>query len=257
MSHFHSYLSRRPVAELLLVDDGSIDGTRRLLCDLAGQHAGRCSAAALAVNAGKAEAVRCGMRLAIERGAAAVGYWDADLATPLDEIEHFSRVLGRRPEVAAVLGARLPLAGRRIDRHRLRRAASAACRWGASGALGRRMTDTQCGAKLFRVTETLRRALAWPFRSRWLFDVELLLRLQQLSCSRDEQWYELPVDCWSERAGSKVRAGDYARSLLELARLRRDYRTRSAAGRTEQLGLQRAAASPLVLLETKRMARAA
>ena len=37
--------------------------------------------------------------------------------------------------------------------------------------------DTQCGAKVFRVTDALRSALADPFTSSWAFDVELLGRL--------------------------------------------------------------------------------
>src|ERR1041384_6274866 len=39
--------------------------------------------------------------------------------------------------------------------------------------------DTQCGAKLFRPGAPLRDALSAPFRSRWIFDVELLARLDR------------------------------------------------------------------------------
>ena len=38
--------------------------------------------------------------------------------------------------------------------------------------------DTQCGAKIFRATEDIRMALSAPFDSRWIFDVELIARLQ-------------------------------------------------------------------------------
>ena len=38
--------------------------------------------------------------------------------------------------------------------------------------------DTQCGAKIFRATDDVRMALSAPFDSRWIFDVELIARLQ-------------------------------------------------------------------------------
>ena len=41
----------------------------------------------------------------------------------------------------------------------------------ASLALGMRMADTQCGAKLFRVTPQFKQIISEPFAARWIFDV--------------------------------------------------------------------------------------
>jgi dolichyl-phosphate beta-glucosyltransferase len=69
--------------------------------------------------------------------------------------------------------------------------------------------DTQCGAKLFRRTDALRRALDRPFRSRWIFDVELIDRLLQggpgVAPLSPRDLEELPLRSWRDVSGSKFR----------------------------------------------------
>src|SRR5439155_11198181 len=74
----------------------------------------------LSSNVGKAEAVRQGVQLALRRRPSMVGYWDADLATPLDAIPRFCDVLRARPDLALVMGSRVALMGRQIRRSGLR-----------------------------------------------------------------------------------------------------------------------------------------
>jgi glycosyltransferase involved in cell wall biosynthesis len=231
------YLKLAPPAHLLFIDDGSTDATRQLLLALRAEFPTACSIAALVANCGKAEAVRRGLQLAMDGAAAAVGYWDADLATPLTEIPEFMAVLARRPDVDAVLGSRRRMLGRRVERQPLRALASACSRRVIAGALRAGVYDSQCGAKLFRVTNCLRRTLAWPFSSRWLFDVELLLRMQRFADSGAGRWYEQPLEHWRERPGSKLRAGDYGRSLIDLRRLARTYARLETVRQEEQRGL--------------------
>ena len=59
----------------------------------------------LATNVGKAEAVRQGLLKAHVAEPDYVGYWDADLATPLDAILSFSALLDSRPDIEMVFGA--------------------------------------------------------------------------------------------------------------------------------------------------------
>src|SRR5262245_38000745 len=134
------------------VDDGSRDGTLALLRGLAEQAPDRIAVLALAANAGKAEAVRAGVREAIAKGCDYVGWWDADLATPLAEAPRFAAVLDERPRCEIVFGARVQMLGRTIERHALRHYAGRVFATMASQALALPVYDTQCGAKLLRAT---------------------------------------------------------------------------------------------------------
>jgi len=216
------FATSHPVADLLLVDDGSSDGTWPLLESLAAEAPAHVAALRLDVNSGKAEAVRRGMTALLQRGYEVVGFWDADLATPLDAVSQFLEVLRRRPEVQWVFGARVRLLGRSIERQRLRHYLGRCFATAVASVLGVPIYDTQCGSKLFRVTPTLGDVLARPFMSRWIFDVEMIARFIQAASRREvaRAIYEVPLLEWRDVKGSKVRPSDFATALLELARLK-------------------------------------
>jgi dolichyl-phosphate beta-glucosyltransferase len=218
--------SRRLV--FCFVNDGSHDRTLEVLERLCREIPGRAVVLDLPQNRGKAEAVRQGLLAALGRGAAAVGFWDADLATPLAELPRFCEVLEQRPEVEVVIGSRVRLLGRRIERSALRHYLGRIFATGASLTLGLPVYDTQCGAKLLRATPFARELLATPFLTRWVFDVELLARYGRLVRGHEppieRRVYELPLVQWMDVAGSKVRPWDFVRSGLELLRIWRAYR---------------------------------
>ncbi|HEV7281471.1 MAG TPA: glycosyltransferase [Pirellulaceae bacterium] len=221
---FETELDRRPDLAFLFVNDGSGDGTADILDGIARRHH-RAAAIHLERNGGKAEAVRQGMRLVCTRPEAEfVGFWDADLATPLGEIEAFERTLERRSDVEAVFGARLPLKGRRIRRRRIRQLLGGVFSFAASLCLGGRFVDTQCGAKLFRASGELYHVLERPFLARWIFDVEIVARWRQLrtflgQSPIEERLFEQPLDEWHEVAGSKLKSGDFGKAALELTKI--------------------------------------
>lgn len=221
-----AFVDRAAGFDLLFVDDGSSDatgGSLRRLCDL---RPDRLDFTALPRNRGKAEAVRAGINAALERNPDAVGFWDADLSTPLEAASEFLHVLMDRPEVQVVTGARVQLLGRTVERSALRHYGGRVFAALASIALGLRVYDTQCGAKLFRVTPEVRAIFGDPFISRWAFDVELLARLgAQLGSmhAAAEAIYEVPLRTWVHASGSKVRALDFPRSVADLFRISRRY----------------------------------
>src|SRR5258708_2414684 len=102
--------------ELVLVDDGSRDRTRAILEELGRERPDTVHVVALDGNHGKAEAVRRGVTDALSRAPDAVGFWDADLATPFSELPAFVDVLETRPDVEIVIGSRVKLMGRTIER---------------------------------------------------------------------------------------------------------------------------------------------
>jgi dolichyl-phosphate beta-glucosyltransferase len=197
----------------VFVDDGSADGTRPLLEAMDEKWGARCRVLALPENRGKAEAVRAGLRLALDAGAERVGYWDADLATPLHVIADLDQVMADRPDAEVVMGARVRMLGRNIQRRGFRHLVGRFYATVASFVLRLPVYDTQCGAKLFQASPALAAALDRPFRSRWAFDVELLQRLQRAwGHSGMDTIVEVPLVEWVDVGGSKVslRAGGRA-----------------------------------------------
>jgi dolichyl-phosphate beta-glucosyltransferase len=89
--------------------------------------------------------------------------------------------------------------------------------------------DTQCGAKVFRC-EVAPALFGRPFVTRWLFDVELLARLRH-RLGRDgvlSSVVEVPLDCWHEVSGSRLRLKDLLRVPLDLLRIRLHYNRRDS-----------------------------
>jgi dolichyl-phosphate beta-glucosyltransferase len=138
-------------------------------------------------------------------------------------------VLEERPEIEVVLGSRVRLLGRRIERRAARHYLGRVFATGASLTLGLPVYDTQCGAKLLRATASTRQVFATPFLARWVFDVELLARYGQAVAGQapplERRVYELPLQQWTDVAGSKVRPWDFVRSGLQLLRIWRSYRS--------------------------------
>ncbi len=216
-------IEEQPHTSFVLVNDGSTDGTLSVLRGLAARFPERVHVIDQNPNAGKAEAVRQGMLAAMSLGAALAGYWDADLATPLEAIPKFVEVLDRHPEAEIVLGARVALLGHHIDRKPSRHYLGRVFATGASLVLNLPVYDTQCGAKLMRCTAQTRKLFEEPFGSRWIFDVEMLARHLE-GRTTPHQIRELPLDQWTDVEGSKVKPTDFFRALGELIQVHRRYR---------------------------------
>ena len=218
---FAAALDRVPRLRLVFVDDGSTDQTADRLEAFRAASPDRVRVMRLAANRGKAEAVRQGVLAAFEEGAPIAGYWDADLATPLSELPALTATFAQAPEVEIVLGSRVRLLGRDIQRSVARHYTGRVFATLASIILRLAVYDTQCGAKLFRTTAAVRAAFERPFETRWTFDVELLARFKA-AARRDggpppvARLREVPLSRWREVPGSKLGLADAPAIALDL-----------------------------------------
>jgi dolichyl-phosphate beta-glucosyltransferase len=225
---FVEFLHAAHDIELLFVNDGSTDNTLEVLERL--QRVCGPSVAVLhkPVNGGKSEAVRDGMLRAIKTGRSRfVGFWDADLATPLEAISDLRRKLIEKPQLEMVFGSRVRLLGRQVHRRAVRHYLGRVFATVVSLMLRLPVYDTQCGAKIFRVTPALSQVLSEPFISRWVFDVEIIARFIVLNHRNPQPLhdsiYEFPLEKWEDVAGSKVKPGDFLLAFRDTFRIQRKY----------------------------------
>jgi glycosyltransferase involved in cell wall biosynthesis len=219
------FLQKRQGVSLRFVNDGSIDATANVLQQLATTFPSRITASTLTQNQGKAEAVRRGVLDALEAFPACdfIGYWDADLATPLSAIDDFLGVFEAQPTLQWVSGARIRRGGSNIQRSASRHYLGRCLATLVSLHFGIEFYDTQCGAKLLR-RELAQQLFKGRFVSRWLFDVELILRLQRLHASPKGLNQEFPLSEWIHVGASKVKPLTYLQAIGEFIRIATHYR---------------------------------
>jgi glycosyltransferase involved in cell wall biosynthesis len=225
---FRAFLAQPAGVRLLFVDDGSHDATLSVLEQVIAGFEQRAGILHCAKNSGKGEAVRLGILHALAHfHPQIVGFWDADLATPLTSVGALLQVLADQPQIEMVFGARVKLLGRHVHRQAIRHYLGRVFATFVSNMLGLSIYDSQCGAKLFRVTADTEAVFSQPFISKWIFDVEILARYLTIHGKQpgrlEHLIYEYPLERWTDVAGSKVRATDFAAALLDMARIHAKY----------------------------------
>lgn len=221
---FIEFARQNPHIHFIFANDGSRDNTSGVLKALAAQIPTQATVLDNTVNQGKAGVVRQGVLHALDNtDAEIVGFWDADLATPLPSILEMLVVLDARPGIWMVFGARVQLLGRQIHRKPQRHYLGRVFATVVSVLLGLPIYDTQCGAKLFRRTPSLRSLFAEPFVSRWIFDVEIISRFMHLpkgtAPAPESAIYEFSLPYWRDVDGSKVKPFDFFKAFVDLYRI--------------------------------------
>jgi dolichyl-phosphate beta-glucosyltransferase len=179
--------------ELILVDDGSIDGTRQIM-DAAAERNRSVRLEALPQNRGKGRALAEGV--AVARGAEVL-VTDADLSTPIEEIDKLRAELRNGAGVAIASRA---LRGSRVEvsQPAYRVLMGKAFNLLVQAVLLPGIWDTQCGFKLFRA-DVAHDVFAGLTTDGFGYDPEVLYRAKK----RGVRIAEVPV-VWRNSAPTKV-----------------------------------------------------
>jgi len=217
---FLSFLTNNKSCHLFLVDDGSTDNTFKVLTELEAQNPSQINILKNDKNLGKGETVRNGMLAAYNTNIfSQIGFLDADLSTPLTEFVTLTDFLIQHNK-KAVFGSRLKRVGAAIERSSLRHLVGRFFATLIGWTIKIPFYDTQCGAKVFS-SDVTPNITSTPFVSRWLFDVEIILRLKQLLGKEVVTLiYEYPINEWKEVEGSKITWKDGIKIPLELLRIK-------------------------------------
>jgi len=207
-----SWLESRAVpAEIIVVDDGSRDGTAdRAREALAGFEGSRIIA--VPENRGKGAAVRTGV---LEARGDLILVSDADLSTPIEEVEKLRARIEEGADI--VIGSRALLgADLQVRQRALRESMGKFFNRLVRGLVLKGVPDTQCGFKLFH-REAARAVFSESRVCGFCFDVEILaLASRQGLCVR-----QVPV-VWRNSPHSRVRLiRSSLRMIADLVRLRR------------------------------------
>ena len=179
--------------ELIVVDDGSTDGTANAAAQVWGARP-NCRLLALPHNRGKGAAIRRGVQ---EATGEVILFSDADLSTPIEEFEKLHSALAAGADIA--IGSRaLPTSQVEIHQPWYRERMGKTFNLLVRAILWLGIHDTQCGFKAFR-REPARRLTVLQRVDGWAFDAELLFLAKRLNY----RVAEVPVR-WRNDPGTKV-----------------------------------------------------
>ena len=206
------FLAARPGRwEILVVDDGSTDGTVALGAQLAARWPA-LRVIATTPNRGKGHAVRVGMLAA--RGALVLMY-DADGSTPPSEIPRLLAPI-QAGQAAVAIGSRYVAGASSRSQPLWRRVWSRVANRFVRGTLVPGVRDTQCGFKAFTAAAA-RDLFGRATVDGWAFDLEVLALARRL----DHPVAEVGV-AWTDDRRSRVRPlHDFWKALHEVAAIQR------------------------------------
>lgn len=220
-----SFLNKNEDARIIFVNDGSKDNTLTVLNKIKELFPVRIIIITHDNKKGKAEAVRTGfLESAKKIEFTHHGFLDADLSISPEELYRLFELLSRS-EKKFILGSRIKKIGARIIRNEWRHFYSRIIATIVGSIIKLDVYDTQCSAKVFR-SELIPTIFNDPFKTKWLFDVEVICRINNNYGDLNKYGNEEPVLEWIEKKGSKLRWYNFFQIVKEVFILRKNYRNK-------------------------------
>lgn len=241
LDEFQEFINQYPEYMLCFVNDGSSDKTLEKLEHFRRGQEDQVTIFDMPQNGGKAAAVRAGVTWLLQTSdVQSIGFVDADLATGFDDY----RMLVQNLEASnneVIIGSRKINADLDINRSFFRKAASYIIGKFINKIIGLDIKDTQCGAKVFS-RRLAKEVFSQAFQSRWLFDVEILIRCKNYFGKDKAMGFikEVALSKWEEVDGSKITLKDSIQFPLQLVQIGIDYNIKPQLG-VLSLGLSKAA----------------
>lgn len=211
---------------LCFVNDGSTDNTLEVLKKLQTRKEDRFFIINFEKNSGKAEAIRlAGLQLLKKKQFDKIGFFDADLSTPLSEIFLLDKYLNSDPEFVLAFGSRILRLGSTIKRNSYRHYTGRIFSTLASLILKLPVYDTQCGAKIINA-DLIKVIFEEKFLSRWWFDIEIFARLIKFYGLKEvkNKLIEVPLNTWVEMGDSKISFFSLIKIPIDLLRIKMKYK---------------------------------
>ena len=212
----------------ICVDDGSTDLTHEILLRLPAPT--NYEILRLASNQGKGEAVRAGILhffelLSSDKGKSfleskepctLIGFIDADGSITSSDITRMYQIAKKKISINseipsyhidaptnAIWSSRVALNGRLIERKNSRHYIGRVINKLLSPHFHSIPYDPQCGFKIFEASDDFKKSISTPFKTRWFFDLEIILKWQK-EIHSDFQIWEEPLESWKEISGSHL-----------------------------------------------------
>ncbi len=214
---FIDFISFNEDYHLCFVNDGSTDNTLKVLRFLKSMVPSRISVVDIKKNVGKASAVRAGVRYLFHRkDIKNIGFMDADLSTDFKDFKDLVKTLDSDDNLTVVFGSRNNK-GNGIKRDPIRKLFSKIIRFCIGFVVKLPIRDTQCGAKVF-TKSIVPVVYGEDFVSRWLFDVEIFLRLRKYLGKKHvmNRICEQPLMRWVHAEDSKLSMRDSLKIPIRL-----------------------------------------
>ncbi|MFY7911984.1 MAG: response regulator [Emticicia sp.] len=221
---FANFVHNNHGYHICFVNDGSKDKTLDVLKEFQQGKEGYISIFDCEKNGGKAEAVRQGvLHLVKDKSLDYIGFLDADLSTDFADFDDLAKTLSSS-SYKLVAGSRINRMGANIIKQSSRGVISMIINKIIRTILGMEIQDTQCGAKIMR-REVAENMFNTPFLTRWLFDVEIFLRMKKYYGAEtvEKLICEQPLKRWVHEDGSKLSFKDSIKILGQLTEIARKY----------------------------------